>query len=343
MRSWDGHGDGSGDDRALEDATVEELLAGRYEGDAPDLVSVAQLLERVRSCARGPVPPPSAALAEVLGRPVPVHTDKGVAPARRRRRAHVPQMAAAACAAVLVAAVVAAGSARVLPGPTQTLLAKAVRAVTPFELPQDRASQGVMGRAGVSQAAPPGGPSTPPPTDPAPPVRPEPRTSGTQAGDAGGGGVRRPSGGDPPPRPTTTVTSRGAPPPEPETKAPAPTPPAPAKGRGFTAELSSGAGDSARHATAVLDVNPGRNEVCLTLVLSGVAQATSAHLHAGVAGVTGPVVATFAADPGTGTPGGCVTLPDELVKEIRKEPGRFYVDVHTTEAPNGALRGQLTK
>ncbi len=39
------------EDETLDDALVEDLLAGRYEGDVPDLVAVSQLLEQVRSLA----------------------------------------------------------------------------------------------------------------------------------------------------------------------------------------------------------------------------------------------------------------------------------------------------
>jgi hypothetical protein len=42
---------GHGADEALDDATVEQLLAGRYEGDAADLVAVSELLGQVRSFA----------------------------------------------------------------------------------------------------------------------------------------------------------------------------------------------------------------------------------------------------------------------------------------------------
>ncbi|MDQ3897700.1 MAG: hypothetical protein M3326_10760, partial [Actinomycetota bacterium] len=161
MRSSDRSPDGRGDERALEDATVEQLLAGRYAGEAPDLVAVAQFLDRVRSQGLGPVPPPSAALAEVLRSPVPIDADDRLAPPRRRWRPHVPWVAVAACALVLVAVAVAAGSARVLPGPTQTLVAKAVRAVTPFDFPEHRAPEAVMSRGGVPEAAPSRGPSAP--------------------------------------------------------------------------------------------------------------------------------------------------------------------------------------
>jgi hypothetical protein len=53
-----------GQEAALADATVEDLLAGRHQGDAP--VAVSQLVERVPSLADGPAPPPSTAVARIL-------------------------------------------------------------------------------------------------------------------------------------------------------------------------------------------------------------------------------------------------------------------------------------
>ena len=35
-------------------------------------------------------------------------------------------------------------------------------------------------------------------------------------------------------------------------------------------------------------------------------------------------------------------MSDQLIQEIRSQPANYYVDVHTTEFPDGALRGQLT-
>lgn len=37
----------------------------------------------------------------------------------------------------------------------------------------------------------------------------------------------------------------------------------------------------------------------------------------------------------------CDTVDDALVDEIRGNPGGFYVNVHTADFPDGAIRGQL--
>ena len=99
------------------------------------------------------------------------------------------------------------------------------------------------------------------------------------------------------------------------------------------------AGDLDGGGKAALDAHPGRDELCLTLAVANIAPVTAVHLHAQSTGVTGPVVAAWT-EP---TAAGCVRVTDQLIKKIRKQPGEYYVDVHTTEFPNGALRGPLTR
>lgn len=86
--------------------------------------------------------------------------------------------------------------------------------------------------------------------------------------------------------------------------------------------------------------------VCTSIVMVEAGFATAAHIHRGVAGVNGPVVLPLATPVATSAisshSSGCVRADPVLLEEIRTKPGRFYVNVHTNELPNGALRGQLT-
>ena len=357
-------------DEALDDATVEHLLAGRYDGGAPDLVAVSELLGRVRSFAQPAAPPPSASLAPIL-RDSPATRgdlrtiswralrDRQVAPFRRRvqgprpaawarhpwRPSHPPIVAAAAFA-VLAAAVVGAGSARLLPGPTQDVVASVVRTMTPFDFPEQPKPEVVTSKARSPETESPSeDPTARVPGDSSQPGTGAPETSGTQGTPGSGPSSRsQPRGVNAAPTPATTIAQANGPSPDGVTSS---VPSRPPKPGGFSADLigvmgAENAGDLDGAGKAALDAHPGRDELCLTLVLSGLAPATAVHLHAESTGGSGPVVAAWTA-PTDGASAACVPVTDQLSKEIRRRPGEYYVDVHTTEFPNGAVRGPLTK
>jgi len=54
-----------------------------------------------------------------------------------------------------------------------------------------------------------------------------------------------------------------------------------------------------------------------------------------------PVVVPFQAPAANGNSDGCVTATAALIDEIIATPANFYVNVHTTEHPAGAMRAQL--
>ena len=377
MTEWAQNGHATGEDEALDDATVEELLAGRYQGEAADLLAVSQFLAQERSLADGPAPPPSPALAAMLRDPATARngaapTTNGqrlaelhVRPFRPQTGSHgatavsyrarsTPGLAVAVASVVVVLAVVSLGSVRLLPGPTQNLVASVVRTVTPFDFPEQRQPQ--AGPKAPSQQATPSVtvPNGSPLGDPAPrtpesatngrpPVAPDGADSRTQPS----GPTVVPTTGTSPPRAAPTVPRpNGSPPPEVTTTSAPPTPP---RQRDFTAHLSGATGvhpggDPDGQGTATLGVHPGRDELCLTPIVSGIAPVTFGHVHGGPIGAGGPVVASFGyPEPIGGSLVTCVPVSDQVIKKIRKDPGHYHVDVHTTEFPDGALRGQLRR
>ena len=72
---------------------------------------------------------------------------------------------------------------------------------------------------------------------------------------------------------------------------------------------------------------------------------TAAHIHVGSAVEAGDVVVglfTDAALSGTDSASGCVSgVSEELIKAIRQNPENYYVNIHSTVFPAGAIRGQL--
>jgi hypothetical protein len=108
------------------------------------------------------------------------------------------------------------------------------------------------------------------------------------------------------------------------------------------AEEVPGPGDPDGTGTASITLNVGQEEVCFELTVSGIAPATAAHIHAGPAGVAGPVVVGLT-PPTSGTSSGCVSADSTLIKAIIQNPEQYYVNVHNAEFPAGAVRGQLSK
>ena len=103
-------------------------------------------------------------------------------------------------------------------------------------------------------------------------------------------------------------------------------------------------------------VRTGRERVCFALGWTGIAPPIFAHIHAGPAGVAGPVVVLFfdvpelAGAPPAALPetlaaaAGCVDGQDPArLRDIRRHPADYYANIHTLEFVPGAIRGQLRR
>ena len=105
-----------------------------------------------------------------------------------------------------------------------------------------------------------------------------------------------------------------------------------------------GPGDPDGAGTASIRFNHGFREICFEIHVAGIVlPATAAHIHLGSSGVAGPVVVTLIPPDASGNVTGCVSASRDLIKTIAKHPSDYYVNVHTTDYPNGAVRGQLGK
>lgn len=124
-----------------------------------------------------------------------------------------------------------------------------------------------------------------------------------------------------------------------------------AGGRPLSTDLSGteeapGPGDANATGEAELTLNQGQSEVCFDLSWDQVdGTVVAAHIHVGDTGSPGPIVVGLfmgTAFAGTDEASGCVADVDsDLIKEIRQNPSAYYVNVHSTVFPAGAVRGQL--
>jgi hypothetical protein len=104
-------------------------------------------------------------------------------------------------------------------------------------------------------------------------------------------------------------------------------------------------------------VETSRQRACFAVGWVRIAAPIFAHIHVGAAGVNGPVVVLFfdvpevapntppAALPASiGAVAGCVGVQDaKLLRDIRRNPAGYYVNVHNLEFVPGAIRGQLRR
>jgi hypothetical protein len=86
--------------------------------------------------------------------------------------------------------------------------------------------------------------------------------------------------------------------------------------------------------------------LCFKVAWAGIdGTVTAAHIHSGAVGVAGPIVVPLFVNKsfaGTGDSRGCIRGVDsELAEDIQRNPTNYYVNVHSTTFPAGAIRGQL--
>ena len=109
-----------------------------------------------------------------------------------------------------------------------------------------------------------------------------------------------------------------------------------------TAE-APGPGDPDGSGTAEITLNDDDNEVCWDIDVTNITlPATAAHIHVGAAGVPGGIVVTLSAPDASGNATGCTDAADALVDDLIANPGGYYVNVHTSDFLDGAVRGQLS-
>lgn len=115
----------------------------------------------------------------------------------------------------------------------------------------------------------------------------------------------------------------------------------------FTAVLT-GAGEFPAAADATLvgfaqvTLDTTANTVAFWITVPDITNATAAHIHKSPAGTPGGIAVPLNGTFTNGFKSGVTTGVDPaILADILSEPGNFYVNVHTSAFPGGAIRGQL--
>jgi hypothetical protein len=103
-----------------------------------------------------------------------------------------------------------------------------------------------------------------------------------------------------------------------------------------------GVGDPAAVGVVTATTDSVRDRICVELWVRGLSGAVAARIHEGDPATNGGVVVDLPAPNAAGRSSACVVVGDFVsVSEIETGHGFFSVDVHTTQHPEGAVRGPL--
>jgi hypothetical protein len=84
-------------------------------------------------------------------------------------------------------------------------------------------------------------------------------------------------------------------------------------------------------------------KLCWGLQVAKIGTPNAAHIHKAPVGKNGPIQVGLI-PPNSGAAGassGCTTVSTTIANAIKAKPSAYYVNVHNTAFPNGAIRGQL--
>ena len=109
-----------------------------------------------------------------------------------------------------------------------------------------------------------------------------------------------------------------------------------------------GPGDPDGKGEAEIEIDVDAGEVCFEFEWEDIATPTAGHIHAGAAGVAGPIVVDLL---GGASPDAlesddeyeaCVPGDAEVLEAIVANPDQYYANLHNPRFPAGAVRGQLS-
>jgi len=109
-------------------------------------------------------------------------------------------------------------------------------------------------------------------------------------------------------------------------------------------EVPTSADPDGRGVASILFRGTNYNILCYLIRVDEIDTPNAAHIHIGSVADAGGIVFDLAPAPSAGpagVSGACKGIAPALSAQIRNEPWKYYVNVHTGIFPNGAVRGQL--
>lgn len=113
----------------------------------------------------------------------------------------------------------------------------------------------------------------------------------------------------------------------------------------FTGNQETGGGDPDGTGSGTVTFDQSTNTVSWNITYANIATPTLMHIHTGQDGISGGILINF----GVATTGGPGTLVNSTatsaanINNILNNPVGFYVNIHNTPFPSGAIRAQIPK
>jgi hypothetical protein len=109
----------------------------------------------------------------------------------------------------------------------------------------------------------------------------------------------------------------------------------------LTGAQEVGGGDPDGYATAQISVADRADQICYDINdIRNISEVTAIHVHRGAVGVDGPPVWTLN-KANEGGWKGCTDKAEWMQDAFENRFRSYYVNIHTADYPNGAIRGQL--
>ena len=103
---------------------------------------------------------------------------------------------------------------------------------------------------------------------------------------------------------------------------------------------AANAGDLNGYGGATVTIQ-GRT-VCVAVAVAKIGDFSAGHIHKGAPGTNGGVTIDLQLS-GDGSPGvaaNCVRTSNAVARDLARNPGKYYVNLHNAAYPAGAIRGQ---